>query len=212
MKLEKLISSAGEMLLIKKSALSALEPKENTLNENIKKWLQNGELIQLKKGTYVLKERFEKEIQKDRYLEYAACALVAPSYISLEYVLSKYQLLSEPVQVLTMITPKSTREIRSSVATFRYYSVARKLFSGYEIRYFQDATYFEASKEKALFDYIYLRFIKNFGNLETALENLRLNWENLSKKEFKKAASYATLVSNQKIRKVFELIKKQYYA
>jgi hypothetical protein len=212
MKLEKLISGVGGMLLIKKSALSALEPKANTLNENIKNWLQNGELIQLKKGSYVLKDRFEKESRKDQYLEYLACALVAPSYISLEYVLSKYQMLSEPVQALTMVTSKSTREIQSKIAAFRYYSIADKLFTGYEIKYFQDAPYFQAGKEKALFDYIYLRFIKYSGDTQIALDNLRLNWENLNKKEFQKAASYLALSASPTLKKVFELIKKQYYA
>jgi len=186
MELEKLKNIAGKLLVLKKETLRDLELNENTLNENIKYWLKKGELIQLKKGIYVLRDRWEKESQKELYLEYLANSLVAPAYLSLEYVLGKYQILSEPVQVLTLITIKSTREVSNQLGVFRYYSITPDLFCGYQIKYFADAPVWEASKEKALFDYIYLRFLRNKSITEETIEDLRFNWKISAKRSFKR--------------------------
>lgn len=212
MELEKLKNIAVKLLILKKETLRFLEPNENSLNENIKYWMRKGELIQLKKGVYVLKDRWEKESQKELYLEYLAVSLVAPAYLSLEYVLDKYRILSEPVQALTLITPKSTREISNQLGAFRYYSITPDLFCGYQTKYFIDAPISEASKEKALFDYIYLRFLKNEIITKEAIENLRLNWENINQKEFQRAASFLKFTPSQKIKKTFGMIKSLYYA
>ena len=212
MELLKLKNTIGKLLILKKETLRALEPNENSLNENIKYWLKKGELIQLKKGVYVLKDRWEKENQKELYLEYLAAILIAPAYLSLEYVLDKYQILSEPVMALTLITSKSTREISNQLGVFRYYSITPDLFCGYRTKYFIDAPIREAPKEKALFDYIYLRFLKNEAITKEAIENLRFNWENISQKEFQKAASFLKFTPSKKIKKSFEMIKKLYYA
>ncbi len=212
MELSNIKIASKKLLILKKETLRGLESNENALNENIKYWLKNGELIQLKKGTYVLKDRWEKEGQKELYLEYLAVVLVAPAYLSLEYVLDKYQILSEPTRVLTLITSKSTREISNQLGIFRYYSVTPDLFCGYRTRYFIDAPIFEASKEKALFDYIYLRFLKNKMITKEAIESLRLNWENISRKEFQKAVSFLKFTPSRKVKESFEAIKKLYYA
>ncbi|MBU4332184.1 hypothetical protein KKD19_05925 [Patescibacteria group bacterium] len=212
MELSKLKITSKKLLIFKKETLRDLEPNEDALNENIKYWLKNGELIQLKKGTYVLKDRFEKERQKELYLEYLAVVLVTPAYLSLEYVLDKYQILSEPIRVLTLISSKSTREISNKLGIFRYYSITPNLFCGYRTRYFIDAPIFEASKEKALFDYIYLRFLKNKAITKEAIESLRLNWENISRKEFQKAVSFLKFTPSRKVKEAFEAIKKLYYA
>lgn len=211
MKLEELKRRAANLLALDKNMLRAFERRRNVLDANVKYWLKKGELIQLKKGLYILKEKYDREPDKDSYLEYLAGQLVRPSYLSLEYVLAKYQILSEPARSITSVTPKTTREMFSTLGAFRYYSIAEKLFVGYNVKYFFKAPVLEAGKSKALFDYLYLRFLKNEPVSAKSIEDLRLNWENVSRKEFLKACSYLKLTKSRRMRQLFDLIKSVYY-
>lgn len=211
MRLEALKKKISNLLLLNKNILRSFEPNEELLAANIKYWLKSGDFIAVKKGVYLLKDRYEKEQAKDLYLEYIANQLIQPSYISVDYVLAKYQLLSEPVNAITSITVKSTREINSSVGAFRYYTMQKKLFRDYQIKYFYDSPVLEAEKSKAMFDYLYLRFVKSKAVDKKDIENLRLNWENFSQNDFKKAYSYLSLTNNKNIKETFEVIKRLYY-
>ena len=66
----------------------------NALYANIIRWLKKGELIQLKRGWYVTKNYYLMTPGKQIYLEWLANKLKEPSYLSMEYVLQKYNLLS----------------------------------------------------------------------------------------------------------------------
>lgn len=211
MELNELKEKAAGLLILNKNILRNFEPKKYLLDSNIKNWMKKGELISIKKGMFVLKNSYEKEPKKDLYLEYIANQLIQPSYLSLEYVLSKYQLLPEPANAITSVTTKTTRENINSLGAFRYYSITPVLFTGYKIKYFNNSLIWEAEKSKALFDYIYLRFIKERLISKESIENLRINWENLSKKEFDGVCFYASLIKSRRIRQVLEKIKEIYY-
>ncbi|PJE62853.1 hypothetical protein COU88_02750, partial [Candidatus Roizmanbacteria bacterium CG10_big_fil_rev_8_21_14_0_10_39_6] len=62
----------NNLLLFTKESLRQWEKNENTLNFNIKYWTKKGLIVPLKKGKYLLKSRFDKETNKDAYLEYLA--------------------------------------------------------------------------------------------------------------------------------------------
>jgi hypothetical protein len=68
-----------------------------------------------------------------------------------------------------------------------------------------------AKKSKAVLDYLYLRFCKNALISEKAIEELRINWENLNKNEFLELEKYAIIANNKRTLKVISLIKKKYY-
>ncbi|MFH0856990.1 MAG: hypothetical protein V1860_03775 [bacterium] len=201
MNIKNLKAKTGKFLLLNKNNLKTLEPRKNVLDGNIKYWLKNKELIALKKGFYVIREKYEKEPDKGLYLEYAANRIVWPSYISLEYVLAKYQLLSEPAQAITSITIKTTREVSNELNIFRYYTITEKLFTGYKIKYFQGAAVMEAGKPKALFDFLYLRFLRNEAINTDTIANLRINWENLNRKEFREVYSYLKFSNSRRLKK-----------
>jgi len=208
MELKELKNKSQNLLLLNKNILRNFEKRQNVLDANIKYWLKKGELIQLKKGFYVLKDRYQTEIDKDLYLEYLANQLVVPSYLSLEYVLAKYQILSEPAQSITSITTLTTRETVNQFANFRYYSVTRRLFTGFKAsKRFYGSPVLEATKEKAVFDYLYLRFLKDEPINQESIKNLRLNWENISSKEFVKIYSYLDFTNSQRVKKILDLIK-----
>lgn len=202
-------NNTGELLLIDKSTLRNLESNEDALNQNIKYWLKTGKLISLKKGLYILREKWEKEQDKDDFLEYIANRLLGPSYVSLEYVLAKYGLLTEAPTTVTSVTVKTGRSFNNELAGFNYYSISETLFTGYEVKDFQGAFVNVAKKEKALFDFLYFRFLDKEPNREK-MEGLRINWENISRKEIKKAADFCGLTDNKNIKKVFEVVDSQF--
>ncbi len=211
MEFQEFKNKTEKFLIINKSILRNFEPNEKTLIGNIRYWIKKGEIIPLKNGVYLRKDIYENESEKDLYLEYIANQLIQPSYVSMEYVLSKYQIFSEPVNAITSMTLKTPRELINPLGAFRYYSLSENLFKGYKIKNLSSYPIWEAEKSKALFDYLYIRFFKNNPVNETAIKNLRLNWENISKKDFIKANSFTSLTRSKRIECVFNIIGKMYY-
>ncbi len=207
MKLETIKNKTDKLLLFNKKSLKLLEKDDNALNANIKYWLKNSDLIALKKGVYLFKEKYIRENKKDDYLEYIANQLIQPSYVSLEYVMAKYQLLSEPARAITSVSVKSAREFYNELGVWRYYSLPQKLFIGYKIKYFQGQPIAEATKAKALFDFLYLRFRRGMKAGSQSINNLRLNWENLNRQDFKELNSYFELIPEKRWESLKKIIK-----
>lgn len=199
------------LLLFTKESLRQWEKNENALSFNIKYWTKNKLIVPLKKGVYILRSRFEKEENKDLYLEYLANKIYEPSYISGEYVMSKYNLLTEAVYGISSITTRKTKSFDTTLGNFNYYSVGSRLFFGYEIVKFYSANIMIAKKSKAVFDFLYLRFFRNALISDNSIEELRINWENLTKKEFENVGKYASDSKNKRVLQVISLIKKKYY-
>jgi predicted transcriptional regulator of viral defense system len=210
MKFNKL-STIENLLFFTKEALRTLEPNNSSLDFNLKYWLKKGRIISLKNGMYVLKDRWEKEQNKQLYLEYLANKILEPSYLSGEYVLSKYALLAEAVYTITSITTQCSKSFTNNLGQFNYYSITPKLFTGYKTVAFDSATVLVANKEKALFDYLYLRFLKLTPINTKAIEELRINWENINTREFLRVKNYAKKARSTRIKKLISLIEKQYY-
>ena len=208
MTLKDIQKKLNNLILVDKNILKKFEPRKEALNYNIKYWLKNGDLIALKKGVYIFKNRYLLYRDKDTLLEYMANQFVQPSYISLEYVLAKYQLLTEAVNTITSISTKTTREYKNNLGNFRYYTVSQKLFCGYELRLINELSVYTATKAKALFDFLYLRFLKNASIGEKEIQELRINWENVNKKDYSELMIYAGLSRSQNAKEVIKLIKK----
>jgi hypothetical protein len=208
MKLEKIKEKTKNLLVFDKNYLRLLEKNSNNLNANLKYWLKNNNIISLKNGTYIFKDTYEKESDKDLYLEYLANQLLKPSYLSLEYVLAKYQIMSEPVRSLTSITLKGSRDFNNELGTWRYYQIPEKLFTGFYFKSFKNQDVAIASKAKALFDFLYLRFRHDKLPTEKKIEKLRLNLENLSQNDKDKFYSYFHLISGKRWNILRDTMKK----
>lgn len=206
------LEKLGNLLILSKESLGSFEKNRERLNFNIKYWLKKGELIPVKRGLYVLKSVWEKEAKKDVYLEYLANKIYEPSYLSFEYVLNKYSLLSEGVFTITSATIKPTKIISNALGVFNYYSLSDELFSGYLRKDFNSASIFEATKAKALFDFLYIRFLKEAIVNRAVIEELRINWENFRKRDFLEMKKYAKIVKSRRVKEVIKLIEERHYA
>ena len=76
----------------KKTAAILIGKTGNNLDKKIERLLKEGYLVNLKKGWYVSKPFLDKQSNLKSFTEYLANKLRTPSYLSLEYVLSKYNL------------------------------------------------------------------------------------------------------------------------
>ena len=127
---------------------------QNSLYSNIKRWLKKGLIIQLKRGLYVTGDYLDKNMGSMSYIELIANRLYEPSYLSGEYVLQQYNILTEAVFAFTSVSLKTRREYENRLGRYIYRSIKRELFTGYTIIQKDDFQIKIATKAKALFDYL----------------------------------------------------------
>ena len=162
--------------------------KKKALYENISRWVDQEKLIQLKNGLYVTGKYYNSLENKEAYIEFIANRLRFPSYLSLEYILQKYSLISESVYAYTSVTLKTKKEYQNKLGHFIYRNISRDLFGGFEIKEKNGFEIKQANVAKALFDYLYLKLYRKKDINKALLNSLRLNLEELNsqdKSEFK---------------------------
>jgi len=190
-----------------KNTLSQLvEVSNNSLYANIKRWIGAGRLLQLKKGLYVTEQFISKLSDKTAYAEFLANRLREPSYISMEYTLQKYGILTEAVYGITSITLKSKRTYTNKITVYSYSGISEKLFTGYEIRSKSNLSICEATKIKALFDFLYLKLFRISDIDRKLIKELRLNLEEITKKDLSEFKQYCELAGAAKYRMLPKII------
>lgn len=123
------------------------------INDKIAQLLKNEVLMQLKKGLYLYKPLhnhilFSKELIANR--------LLSPSYVSLDYALSFYNIIPERVCEVTSITIKRTKVFHTALGVFSYTHIPKALFHiGLNMQSVDNICYIIASKEKALCDKVF---------------------------------------------------------
>jgi predicted transcriptional regulator of viral defense system len=188
--------------------------KKESLNYWVKKLLREGEIISLKKGLYVSKLYLlglEKNPGlKEAYLEYLANILRYPSYLSLEYALAKYGLIPEAVYSLTSVTIKSSRIYKNALGNFIYRKISPRLFFGFINGEFEDKRVKIASPAKAIFDFFYFKPFPLTGeSQEKFLKDLRINWEILTKKDWREFGEIVRQANSRKMKAFFAFLKKK---
>jgi len=147
--------------------------------DKITKLLRDKYIIKLKRGFYIKNDESNSYISK----EIIANLLYGPSYISLEYALSFYNMIPERVSSVTSITTKKRKEYRTGAGTFLYYKISRNYFPLGVLwkRQSDSRGYFIASPEKALIDKLYFdEAVQSQKEMLTYLfENLRIEKHSL---------------------------------
>ena len=186
-----------------KNTLQQVAPiSDNALYSNIKRWLKQNIIIQLKRGLYVTNDYYIRLPEKQAYLEFIANKLKSPSYLSLEYVLQKYSLLTEGVYAFTSITLKKTNTYKNKLGLFTYSNISQNLFTGYKIVNKEGFQIKEASKAKALFDFLYLRLLSVKNINKSLIDSFRFNLDEFSQKDQKEFKAYVKLSKIKKLEKV----------
>ena len=100
--------------------------------------------------------------------EELAMVIRQPSYLSLEYALSRQGVLSQDVHVHTLVTTRLPYTFRTGRRVFEYHQMKRTLFRGY----LREGNVLVAEPEKALLDLIYVRFVRGRDMGRGALDSL----------------------------------------
>ncbi len=160
------------------SVLRSLFSSYNFPNDKIQALENEGKLIRLKKGMYVVSPYFSGELLSE---ELIANHLYGPSYVSMESALRYYGLIPEKVFTVRSATTNRSRKFGNSIASFQYVSVREDYYSiGINQKMVDNKyTFLIASPEKALCDLIVTTPYINFQSVkavETYLEDyLRLD-------------------------------------
>lgn len=191
----------------------ALGKEGESLNYWIKKLIKEESLVQLKKGFY-LSSYYQDLVRQnpteyETYLEYLANILRQPSYVSLEYVLSKYGFIPEASSALTSVTLKSSRVYSSNLGRFIYRNIKEKLFFGWQTRNFKDKKIQIASLSKALFDFLYLKKLpKNTWQIFLLSEG-RFNWDIVGAKDKQSFRQLVKISASEKMARMVRYLQKE---
>ncbi len=100
--------------------------------------------------------------------EELAMVIRDPSYLSMEYALSRHSILSQNVVTYILVTPRLPYTYRSDDRVFEYHQIKRSLFWGYQ----KEGIIQVAEAEKALLDLVYIRFSRGTDMDEITLNSL----------------------------------------
>jgi len=173
--------------------------------DRITKLLKKKEIIQVRKGLYILGANYRKGLLSKEIL---ANLIYGPSYISLEYALSYYNLIPERVEIITSVTPKRKKIFKTEIGEFIYYTLNSKYYHfGYTTKKLKDGrSFLIATPEKAIADKVYfekgLKTSKEI--LEFLAENLRIEMEDLKNLDL---IFLKKIVSTFNKQKMFHLVK-----
>ncbi len=204
------IKKLSNLSYLDKNTLSQfIELSDNSLYTNIKRWLKSGNLIQLKRGLYVTADYVTALKNRDAYVEFLANKLREPSYLSMETVLQKYNMLSEAVYGWTSVTLKTKRIYKNRFGAFIYRNIKESLFDGFEIRRVDGFNIRVASRAKALFDYLYYKLIRVREVDWELIESLRLNWDEFTVEDLSEFSNYCEVSKVDKMALLPDIIRRQ---
>lgn len=187
----------AQLALVYKDRKSASVVVSNKLRQkkifNIREWI------------YISEKKYNELMFSNKlnsFSEFCASNLIyTPSYISTEYVLFINNIITENVYTTTLVTTKKTNFFQNIFGKYVYQSIKKDFFGDYEIIKKDDWLIYQATPEKALFDYLYLKKWIVFS--ESYIRELRLNTENINFDIFEKIVNK---YPSKKVKKIFNLL------
>lgn len=169
------------------SSLEGVDTGSKSIRDNINKWTKKGYIYRLKNNLYTLNEN-DRKTGVSRF--FIANYVYTPSYVSLEYAMYHYGLIPENVYEMTSVTTRKTAVFKNHFGTFSYSNVKFDLFFGYTAMKDENEMHVViATPEKALLDFIYLRFCrrKSRGSIDEFVAKNRVqNLKTLDRKKYNK--------------------------
>jgi hypothetical protein len=122
------------------------------------------------------------------------------SYISLETALGHYSLIPDSVYQMRSCTTRKTISFETSVVSFFYRSLSKKLFFGYVLQ----GSILIASPEKALLDWLYFRHTFDKDDFYEMRFNID-EYKNIV--DEKKIETYLTLFQSVALRRRYRIFR-----
>jgi len=156
-------------------------------NDKVSALIENGDIISLKNGLYVVSEKHRSE---KLIIELIANQIYGPSYVSLDSALAYYGLIPEKVSVVSSICSKRSRKFKNSLGHFYYFSAKPDYFEiGVNSISIDNRHHFlMASIEKAICDKIIFTQNLNIVSIKSMelflVENLRFDFSGIQEFDF----------------------------
>lgn len=184
--------------------LAHLDKNKNYIKIILSRLKKRGKIIRLKRGIYASRDYLEKLARKNANSDFAELVsniIYQPSYLSLEYVLAEHGALTESLKNITAVSSNKTAEFSNEPGYFIYHKIKPVLFAGFKVENKNGFSVLKASKDKALFDYLYFR--KNILDNREAAGELRLNLEMFTKKDRAEIKKYIKIEGSKKMEEIF---------
>lgn len=181
-----------EGLVVRHSSLMSLLSDYQAPNFKIHRWLDEGQLISLKRGLYAVPSQ-----TTTLSLPLMANHLYGPSYVSLEFMLSYFGLIPERVAQVTSVTTRRGKLFNNTLGRFSYQHLPPEYYSmGIErITASPSVSFMAASVEKAVCDWLVLtsnlKIYSTKGLRELLLDDMRMDEFLLSQLDVGKVVSFA---------------------
>jgi predicted transcriptional regulator of viral defense system len=203
-RIEKIITLAEKLPYFSFNDLLPIEKNKTYLKILFSRYTKRKKLIRLKKGLYVTKKYIDEKQKTNSfssYLEFISNILSKPSYLSLDYILYSYNLLTELPVNFTLVSIKKPTVFSNELGIFYYHKIKEELFCGFKIFKEGKFTILKATKTKALFDFLYFR--KNLLINSESVKELRLNINNLNKNDLKEFKKYLEMEGSKKMKQIY---------
>lgn len=201
MKWDQFYSDIKDRPVIESQYLYLLYEDKKEVELQLSRWQKQKKLQRLKKGYYILDERYRKT---EIFEPYIAGILKSPSYISLEKALEMHHLIPDAVFTFTSVTTRRRpAEFINSAGRFKYNTIKREYFWGYRAVTRNNRTGYLAEPEKALIDLFY--FNRKEVN-EAYIDSLRLQGTEIL--DIDKLLAYAAKMDIPFMTKAVELLVK----
>ena len=129
-------------------------------------------VLRLTKGIYMGRDYYNQHKNDSDLVGMIASIIQPHSYLSGEWVLQKYGVMTEGIFNITSVTVKHTREIVNPIGRFIYSHVASPIFDGYSEREIDKILIREASAAKALYDFLHPLY--GVGDIEHSVNSENL--------------------------------------
>ncbi len=179
-----------------------------SLNIILSRQVRRGTMIRLRKNLYVAKSYLDNAERRGTfsdYVEFSANKLYPPSYLSLDYVLYEHNMLTEIPWNITSVGLRRTGQFSNDLGTFIYHKIKEELFVGFKVAKKGDFSILKATKAKALFDFLYFR--KRLLLYKQAVEELRLNLGEFTKRDFKELEGYVKKEKSHRMKEIIGWLK-----
>ena len=195
-----------EPFLTKQEVSLVIMKTGKNLDKKILQYLGNNTLLPLKKGLYMPQTYLTRAPYYIR--EYIANILYSPSYLSLDYVLSREGIIPESVFTYTSVSTKSTRIFFNNLGRYSYQTIKPLLLTGYStLPLSSDLSVKIATRAKALFDLLYLKpFSKSIKLKRLEFDDLRLNTSALTPDDIREFSGYVKLSQSKKMEQIYRML------
>lgn len=181
-----------EGLVVRHSTVMSLLSDYQAPNFKIHRWLDEGQLISLKRGLYAVPSQ-----TSTLSLPLIANHLYGPSYVSMEFMLSYYGIIPERVAQITSVTTRRGKQFSNTLGRFSFQHLPPNYYA-LDIKRIIAAprvAFMAASLEKAVCDWLVLtpnlKIYSTKALRELLLDDMRMDDVVLNELDIGKVISFA---------------------